>query len=119
MENNMSAKESIQQKINEIEISLRDNKHTGRTYKLVSKYIDEFFSKPLGTEIYMTDHDGGNIDSLIEMFKNRMKNDFPSVSYKLNYLPGGKAIVIRISKNFKEKARENLSLWKEKINEIQ
>lgn len=114
----MTDRELIQERINEIESNLAAHKHSGRSTRIVSEAIDLMMSKPIGTQIPLEDHEGGNIRKLAQMFSTRMGVENPEIDYKIIYPHPGIAYVERKSKNYEEQAREVLAKWKDKLDKL-
>ena len=116
----MSDKELVQQRIDELEAAISAGRSSGRTYRLVSKIIDELFTLPMGSQIQLIDHEG-NEDSQIklkDMLTSRMTHDFPDTVFKIVYPMPNVSYVVRMTPTYQERAKENLKRWKKKLEEM-
>lgn len=115
----MTDRELIEERIKEIETNIAEHKHSGRSTRIVSEAIELMMSKPLGIQIPLKDHDGGNIRKLAQMFATRMGVENPEIDYKIIYPQPGMAYVERKSKTYVEQAQEVLAKWKEKLETLE
>lgn len=114
----MTDKELIQNKINELNHYIEIGYHTGRTYKLASKYIADLFSIPVNTYIELIDHVGGDNKELKDLVVKRLKSDFPNFKYHIYSPIQGHYMIKRESKNFTELAQEEIKKWKNLLNKF-
>lgn len=113
-------KQLIQDRINELEINIAGGKQTGKTYKAINNIIDELFTKPLGSQIYLVDNpkDPDRIKDFANLFAARMRHDFPDTYFKISYPAPGTAIVVRTSETYQELTKKRLEQWKKKLEEM-
>ena len=79
---------------------------TGRSTKLVDELIQEFFEKPMGTEIPVCDHypERRADEFLLDRFMTRLESEHPTATCKINW---GKHITIeRTSPTYHEMVKE-------------
>jgi len=114
----MTDRELIEERIKEIETNLAAHRHSGRSTRIVSEAIDLMMSKPVGTQIPLKDHEGGNIRQLAQMFATRMGVENPEIDYKIIYPQPGMAYVERKTKNYAEQAEEVLKKWRDKLSQM-
>lgn len=79
---------------------------TGRTTKLVDELIQEFFERPMGTNIPVCDHypERRADEFLLDRFMKRLESEHPSATCKIHR---GKHITIeRTSPTYHEKVKE-------------
>ena len=118
----MTDKELVQQRIDELEQNIRENRKSGRTYRAVNKCIDELFNKPKGSMIHLIDDDPHKDATALRYFANefakRMQRDFPDISFKVTYPEPGVAIAVRYTDTYQETARKRVEQWKKKLTEM-
>jgi hypothetical protein len=59
---------------------------TGRSTRLIDKYIQEFFTNPIGEAVYVSDHwnDIKAHKTLLERVVSRLKIEHPGVKYSID-----------------------------------
>lgn len=100
-------KEEINEEILSRKILLAQERTSGRTCRCVNEYVENFFQKPMGTEILICDHyygvNAGEVDGktyidtshcsgvthngdrmLLKKVLTRLKNEYPNVGYEVN-----------------------------------
>lgn len=120
MENKESLEEDIKlikERIAEIEGNISTGRHTGRTYNIANKMINDFFNLPIGSKILVANHDSDN-SGLLKLFVQRMRNDFPKVNFTVEYPQPGIINIIRLTPTYKEVAQEKITKWKNKLKEM-
>lgn len=113
--------ELVKKRIEVLEQAIQENRHTGRTYRIVSATIDELMRMPKGTKVKFNDHTNTRegIDEAVKMFKKRMSEDFPDVKFRIIYTNTLDCFIERETYNYQEQARINLEKWKEKLKEME
>ena len=88
---------------------------SGRTTRLVDELIQRFFTLPIGTKIYFTDHYGYQIGQhlLFELFAKRLEMEHHCKCRRGKDVTGD--FVIREEKTYHELVVEELNRRKEKI----
>lgn len=118
----MTDKELVQQRIDELTEHISEGRSTGKTYRAINKCIEDFFNKPIGSQIHLIDNpESKNNDELkkfADLFAKRLQRDFPEVIFKIQYPAPGIVIVTRLSETYQETARKRLSQWKKKLEEM-
>jgi len=119
----MNDKELIQQRIDELENSIRSSRQTGKTYRAINKVIDDLFNNPAGTQIDLidtnTESDTNALKEFISKVSQRLVRDFPDTDFKIIYPMPGVAKIIRLSETYQEIARKRLKQWKDKLKEME
>lgn len=118
----MTDKELVQQRIDELQTHIMEGRQTGKTYRAINNCIEELFSKPIGSKIYLIDNpestNNDELKSFVNQFAKRMQRDFPDTIFKIQYPAPGTAIATRVSETYTETANKRLKQWKKKLEEM-
>ena len=79
---------------------------TGRTTKLVDELIQEFFERPMGTNIPVCDHYPERVadEFLLDRFMKRLESEHPTATCKIHR--GEHITIERTSPTYHEKVKE-------------
>lgn len=61
---------------------------SGRTYRIANDIIQSLFENPIGTWVNVIDHHQGDSRDLLDMLTRRLTNDFPQITFTIDYSDG-------------------------------
>lgn len=111
-------RELIEERIAELEKNIKENRHTGKSYRKASECIDQLLSLPIGSQVLLSEENEKDNSSLIKIFVDRMRHDFSDINFKLQYPKPGITYAVRMSETYQETAKKRLDGWKKKLNEM-